>query len=154
MVRGMVCIVYRRRGLSPAVVMWGDVMLEQGDSTGERLTRGYEPTRDVGGDTDPDWAMFRARLFAELAPRSLTDRLLAEGIESIAERAFYAGQEIGLHLGSATTGDDTLAWVAQIRAQHHERAAHAALAALEALLLRARAHNAATVPDAARAARR
>ncbi len=116
-------------------------MGERDLATGTRLARGYAPAHDMGGVTDPDWRRFRAQLFAELAPRSLRDRLLAEAIESIAERAFYAGQEVGLHRGAATTGDDTLAWLAQVRAQHAGGAARAALVALEALILGARAHD-------------
>lgn len=69
-------------------------MGEQDMATGKRLTRGYEQSRNMGGVTDPDWALFRAQLSTELAPRSLRDRLLVEAIETIAERAFYAGQEV------------------------------------------------------------
>ncbi len=116
-------------------------MGEQGMASGKRLTRGYEPAHDMGGVTDPDWRQFRAQLFTELAPRSLRDRLLVEAIETIAERAFYAGQEVGLHLGAATTRDDTLAWLAEVRAQHAGGAARGALVALEALILGACAHD-------------
>ncbi len=104
----------------------------------EPLTRGSEDVQDAASFADPDWAPFRTRLYAELAPASLQDRLLVEAILAIAARAFNAGQGLGLHLGARTTDEDTLAWIDQIREQHRERAALAALSALEALLLRGR----------------
>jgi hypothetical protein len=123
-------------------------MHEQDRHPGRRLTRSYEQTQNNDWSTDPEWQRFRARLFAELAPRSLKDRLLAEAIETIAERAFYDGQGIGQHLGTATTCQDILAWIAQIGAQHDSRAAHAALVALEALIRRAHVDHEIVTPDA------
>ncbi len=116
-------------------------MGEQDTARGERLTRGYAPAHDMGGVTDPDWRQFRAQLATELAPRSLRDRLLVEAIETIAERAFYAGEEVGLHLGAATTRDDTLAWLAEVRVPHAGGAARGALVALEALILGGCVHD-------------
>lgn len=102
-----------------------------------RLTRTYGATLSGETDVAPDWLPFLARLAAELAPHSLADRLLAEGIEAIAYRAYLAGCEDGHRHGGAASYEDVLAWIAQVRLQQPQRAAVAALTAVEATVLRA-----------------
>ncbi len=92
-----------------------------------RLTRTYGATLSGETDVAPDWLPFLARLAAELAPHSLADRLLAEGIEAIAYRAYLAGCEDGHRHGGAASYEDVLGsvrtqyTVAKIRASRTKR---------------------------------
>lgn len=80
------------------------------DRKDDRLT-GYPDTDEVG----TDWHPFRDALRSLLPAASLADRLLADGIEGIACRAFHCGHDRGYRLGVASGYSDALAVVANER---------------------------------------
>jgi hypothetical protein len=83
-------------------------------ATHERLTRlPYEPRNDE--ELDQRREAIRAALHAELAPQSLADRLIAEGIEGIACRLWHQGYDAGYSSGSVTGFTDSLRWLRMYR---------------------------------------
>lgn len=104
----------------------------------DRLTRmPYEPYPGVG-EIPSTLIPFRDKLRAELAPQSLADRLLAEGIEAIALRLFEEGYNLGYSVGSESAFSDARDWARMIRTERRTEAqTFAAMSCLEKVLARA-----------------
>lgn len=85
-------------------------------TTTERLTRA--PGEELGDDQiGTNWQAPRDALRAELAPASLANRLLADGIEGIACRAWHDGYDRGYSAGSDSAFSDALSWLRMHRAR-------------------------------------
>jgi len=81
----------------------------------DQLTRHPGEYAPGVADISSDWTAHRDALRGELAPQSLADRVLAEGIECIACRAYHEGINEGHTLGSDAAHDDMIGWIEQLR---------------------------------------
>lgn len=87
----------------------------------DQLTRHpYEMAPGVE-DIPSTWIAPRDRLRAELAPQSLTDRIVADGIERIACRVYCATYGEGYSVGVGSGYNDALMWLRAIRAREEVR---------------------------------
>ena len=82
---------------------------ERDEST--RLTRLPDELVPGAGNLSRDWQPINDALYAELAPASLADRILAEGILALACRVWHLAYDQGYSAGTDGAFDDCLNWI-------------------------------------------